>query len=136
VKIRYDADIIRCMSLFESVTRAKLKDCISNNRLIFIVHENEIGKAIGRNGLNIRKIENMLMKKIRIVEFSPDVIQFVRNMAYPLDVKDIRAENGIITITGGDTRTKALLFGRDSRNLENMKNTVKRYFSINDIRII
>lgn len=136
MKIRYDADIIRCMSLFESVTRAKLKDCISNNRLIFIVHENEIGKAIGRNGLNIRKIENMLMKKIRIVEFSPDVIQFVRNMAYPLDVKDIRAENGIITITGGDTRTKALLFGRDSRNLENMKNTVKRYFSINDIRII
>lgn len=136
MKIKYDINTIKYISLFESITRAKLKDCIANERIIFIAHENEIGKAIGKNGSNIRKIENILKKKIKVVEFNSDVLQFIRNMTYPLQIKDIKNGEGVITITGPDTKTKALLIGRDSKNLKNLKNIVKRYFPIKDIKVV
>ena len=59
---------MRYISLFESLTGAKVKDCIVNDIVIFIVHENEMGKAIGKQGSNIKRIENILKKKIKLVE--------------------------------------------------------------------
>jgi len=136
MKIKYDANILKYMSLFESLTRSKLKDCIVNERLLFVVEPNEIGKAIGKNGSNVHRLEGILRKKIRIVEFSPEVCQFVRNMIYPLQAKDVNEENGVVTITGPDTKTKGLMIGRDAKNLNLLKDIVRRYFSIEDIKVV
>lgn len=128
---------MKFISLFESLTRAKVKDCISGEtQLIFIVDENEIGKAIGKNGINVKKISNIVKKPIKIAEFSPDVVQFIKNFIYPVQVKDIVNENGVITITGIDTKTKGMLIGRESKNLNNLKDIVRRYFSIEDIKVV
>lgn len=135
-KIKYNIDLMKYMQLFENLTRAKLKDCICNEQLIFIVEENEIGKAIGKGGSNVRRLEGLLNKKIKIVEFNPDVKQFVRNFVMPLEVKDINEENEIVTIVGPDTKTKGLLIGRDRKNLENLKNIVGRYFKVGDIKVV
>ena len=135
-KIKYDIDLMKYMQLFENLTRAKLKDCISNEQLIFIVEENEIGKAIGKKGSNVKRLEGLLRKKIKIVDFNPDVKQFIRNFIMPLQVNDINEENNIVTISGPDTKTKGLLIGRERRNLENLKSIVKRYFEIEDIRVV
>ena len=124
------------MKLFENITRAKLRDCISNEQLIFVVEENEIGKAIGKNGSNVRRLEGMLNKKIKIVEFSPDVKQFIRNFVMPLQVNDITEEGGVINIAGPDTKTKGLLIGRDRKNLDNLKKIVSRYFKVEDIKVV
>lgn len=134
-KIKYDINIMKYMQLFESLTRAKLKDCISDEQLIFIVEENEIGKAIGKGGSNVRRLEGLLKKKIKIVEFSADVTQFIRNLAMPLQIKDIIQEENIITITGPDTKTKGLLIGRERKNLDTMKGIVSRYFDVEDIKV-
>ena len=53
-KIKYDANIMKYMSLFESITRVKLKDCIADDKLTFIVEEGGIGRAIGKNGSNAK----------------------------------------------------------------------------------
>lgn len=135
-KIKYDINLMKYMQLFESITQAKLKDCIATEYLIFIVEENEIGKAIGKRGSNVKRLESLLNKKIKIVEFSLDVKQFIRNFVMPLEVKDINEENNIITIFGFDTKTKGLLIGRDRKNLENLKDIVGRYFKVEDIRVV
>ncbi len=130
---------MKFMQLFESLTRAKLKDCIAsedNEQLTFIVEENEIGKAIGKKGSNAKRLEGLLKKKIKIVEFNPDIRQFIRNFVMPLQVKDITEENGIITIIGPDTKTKGLLIGRERKNIENLKDIVKRHFQIEDIKVM
>ena len=64
-RIKYNIDVMKYMSLFESLTGAKIKDCIVNDTIIFIVHENEMGKAIGKHGSNIKRVENALKKKIK-----------------------------------------------------------------------
>ncbi|MAG91168.1 NusA-like transcription termination signal-binding factor [Candidatus Woesearchaeota archaeon] len=135
-KIKFDSELIKLITLFESMTGAKVKDCIANDRLIFIVQENEMGKAIGKNGANIRRIENSLKKKIKLVEFSNDVLQFVKNMIYPTEALDIKNEDGVITIQGKDTSTRAILIGRERQNLNHLSSIVKRFFDIKEIKVV
>ncbi len=128
---------MKYMSLFETLTQSKLKDCIINeNKVIFIVEENQIGKAIGKGGVNVKKIENILNKKIKVSEFSSNALQFIKNFIYPLKPRGIKEENKIITIIGNDTKTKGILIGRDSKNLNNLKSIVKRYFDVEDIKVV
>ena len=134
-KIKYDADLMKIISIFESITGAKLKDCVSNERLLFIVEENEMGKAIGKKGINIKRLENMLNKKIKVVEFSNDVLQFIKNLLYPLQTAGIENNDGTVTIKA-DTKTKALVIGRNKQNLNNLIGIVKRYFDIEDVRVV
>ena len=135
-KIKYDSDLMKLMILFESMTGAKVKDCIVNEKLIFIVEENEMGKAIGKNGANIKRVENSLKRRIKVTEFSSDAVQFVRNLIYPIDVAEVVQENSIIVLHGKDTNTKAMLIGRDRQNINNLKSIVQRYFDIKEIKII
>lgn len=123
--------------MFETLTQTKLKDCIvEEDRIIFIVEANQIGKAIGKKGVNVKKIENLLNKKIKVTEFNSNVLQFIQNFIYPLKVRDIKEEDKIITITGPDTKTRGLLIGRDAKNLNNLKSIVKRYFDVEDIKVV
>ena len=135
VKIKYDVNIMQYISLFESLTGAKVKDCIVNATVIFIVHENEMGKAIGKQGSNIKRVENALKKKIRLAEFSDNILQFVGNLIYPIRAKEIKEEDGIITIYGNDTKSKGLLIGRDRHNLNQINDIVKRYFDIKEVKV-
>ena len=135
-RIKYDSDLMKVIILFESMTGAKVKDCIANDRLIFIIEENDMGKAIGRNGSNIKRMENMLKKKIKLVEFSSDVLRFTRNMIYPVEAHDMKQEGGVITLRGKDTTTKAMLIGRERQNINHMTEILKRYFDIKEIKVL
>ena len=118
------------------MTGAKVKDCIANKKFIFIIEENEMGKAIGKNGVNVKRLESKLKRKIKLVEFSNDVLQFVKNLIYPLQGLDIKHDNGVITIYGKDTGTRAMLIGRERQNINNLIGIVRRYFNIKEIKVV
>ena len=42
-KIKYDADVMKIIQIFETFTRAKVKDCVPGEKILFIVEENDIG---------------------------------------------------------------------------------------------
>jgi len=135
-KIKYDINIMKYISLFENITLTKVKDCIEKEGyLIFIVNQNDIAKAIGRNGANIKRLSQLLNRKIKIVEFNPNVSQFIRNYIKPLDVANIEEDNGNVTINGRDSKTKGMLIGRDNKNLDDLNSIVKRYFKIDNIKV-
>ena len=133
--IKYTSDIIQYISIFKSLTGARVKDCILNDFILFIVHENEMGKAIGKQGSNIKRVENTLKKKIKLVEFNNDVSQFVQNLIHPVKAKEIKEEEGIVTIYGEDTKSKGILIGRDRHNLNSINEVVKRYFKIGEVKV-
>ena len=135
-KVKFDSDSMKLITLFESMTGAKVKDCIANEKFIFIVEENEMGKAIGKNGINVKRLESKLKRKIKLVEFSNDVLQFVKNLIYPLQGLDIKHDNGVITIYGKDTGTRAMLIGRERQNINNLIGIVRRYFNIKEIKVV
>ena len=135
-RIKYDSDSIKLITLFESMTGAKVKDLIAGEKLIFIIKEGEMGKAIGKNGVNIKRMEDKLKKKIRLIEFSNDVLQFIKNVIHPLEASDIKNDGGIINIYGKDVHTKSMMVGREHQNINNLKDIVKRYFEINEIKVL
>lgn len=136
-KIVYDSNIMKFMSSFESVTKAKLKDCINEtNRIIFIVEEGELGKAVGKKAANVKKLENYFRKKIKIVEFHPNVLNFIQSFIYPLRLNEIHEEGGIIVMVGPDAQTKGLLIGKNAANLRKLEEYVRRYFDIKEMKVI
>jgi len=138
MKIKYDLILMKFMSFFESLTNTKLKDCFvdKNEMLVFVVEENQIAKAIGKNGANVKRIKERLNRKIKIVEFNPHLETFIANTIRPLIGKEIKVDDKIVTIVGPDTKTKGLLIGRNGQNLRNYEEMVKRYFDINEIKVI
>lgn len=133
---KYDSDLMGLMALFESMSGAKIKDCIANDRLLFIVEENEMGKAIGKNGANIKKFESRVRKKVKLVEFSCDVAQFLRNLVYPAEIFDIKNDDGMVTIHGKDANARAMLIGRERQNINHLTKIVGRYFDVKEIRVV
>ncbi|MBU0758585.1 MAG: NusA-like transcription termination signal-binding factor [Nanoarchaeota archaeon] len=136
-KIIYNTELLGIMNLFEKITHAKLKDAFidRNSLMTFVVQENEIGKAIGKNAVNVIKLEKLLTRKIRIIEFNGDVIRFIQKLIYPLRVRSVEKQGSDVVITGNDKKTKGLLIGRNSQNLLNLELVVKKYFPIDKIKV-
>ena len=133
IRIKYDINLMKFISLFETLTRAKVKDCIEGDPLIFVVKKGEIGKAIGKKGANIRKVENLIKRKIKIIEFDEDIIVFVSNIIAPVKAEEITKKDNIIVIKDSDPKTKGKIIGRDSQNRKFCRKIVSRYFDIDDI---
>jgi len=136
MKIVYDAALMKIMSLFENVTRARIKDCIiQDNQLLFVVQPNEIAKAIGPKGKNVKKLEAMLKKRIKIVEFNEEPATFIKGLVHPLQVREVNEEDGVFTITAADLKTRGLLIGRNASHLRAFESIVKRYFPIKELKV-
>jgi N utilization substance protein A len=138
MKIIYDANSMKLMSMFESLTRAKVKDCFENKgAVVFVVDEGEIGKALGKGAANVKRIEGMLKKRIRIIEFNPDITRFVRNVIMPNKAKDIVYNEGIVTIIPGDSQSRGYLIGRAAEVLRNNESIVQRYFpEVKEMKVV
>lgn len=135
-KIVFDAQLLQTMSLFEKVTRAKVRDCISSDEsFVFVVFPNELGRAIGAKAKNVHTLANLLKKKVRIVEYSEDCKSFIKNLLYPVLVKNIVIETDMVTITALDLKSRGVLIGRNAANLRATEAIVQRYFPVKEIRI-
>jgi N utilization substance protein A len=137
IKIKYDINLMKFMTFFENFTKTKLKDVIEGkDHLTFVLEDaSDMGQAIGRGGANIRALEAKLKRKIKIVAFDTELSQFVRNLIYPIEAKDMRFEDGILTIFGHDMKSRGLLIGREAHNLNALKAIVQRYFDVKDIKV-
>lgn len=136
-KITYSPELIKLRALFETFTKANLKDCFydQHNMLVFVVDAGEMAKAIGRNGSNVKRLENGLKRKIKIVEFAPTADAFLRNLIMPLRANNIIHEEEQMTIVADESKTRGLLIGRAASNLRNYENTMQRYFKIREIKV-
>ena len=128
--MEFDARIIGYINTFEVLTRAKVKDAFfdDNNALVFVTAQGEAGKAIGRGGSNVKRIASILKKMIRVIEFNSDDVEFVKNCIFPIKAKNIEKDGSLIKIKTEDSTTKAILIGRNRKNLNNLNSIVKKYF--------
>lgn len=138
LKIKYDNEVIKVMSLFNSITKAKLKDYFvdDNDLSVFVVEQNEIGKAVGKKAENVKLLENKLNRKIKIIEFNPDVLQFVKNIVFPLKVAEAEFDEKVLKLQAPDVKTRGLLIGRSAKNLRNIEKIMKRYFDLEEVKVV
>jgi N utilization substance protein A len=129
--VSYDMQTIGYINLFEKLTRAMVKDCFfEDNMLVFVVQPGQIGKAIGKSGINIRKVGNALKKQIKIIEFNPAPSKFAENLLYPIRPEEVRQEDDLVIIKAHDHVEKGRIFGREKTNLKKMQDIMSKYFPI------
>lgn len=129
--ITYNTETIGYINVFETLTKTQVNYCfLNNNGLVFIVKEGQAVKAIGKQGRNIQQISRMINKKIRVIEFNKDVIKFVGNLIHPINGKVYKSEENTISVQAKDTWDKAILIGRDRKNLKSIQDIVSKYFDV------
>ncbi|MGH9993553.1 MAG: NusA-like transcription termination signal-binding factor [Nitrososphaera sp.] len=142
-EIKLTSDELRLMSLFQSITSATARDCIVDDRMervIFVVNKGQMGLAIGKGGSTIKQLQNVVAKKVELVEYSDDPADFIRNMLNADMVGDVRisdrndgTKQAVVVV---DARKKGAVVGREGRNAEKARLLAKRYFQISNVLIV
>lgn len=140
MSIKFTANEIRYIALFENMTGAMVKDCIiddEHGKVTFVVKNGDMGLAIGKGGSTVSKVQRAVDKGIEIVELSDDPIQFIKNLLSPAEVqcvKILQKESGekIATVTADNTN-KRIAIGKNGVNIERAKLIAKRQHNINNI---
>src|SRR5438876_10921528 len=92
-EIVVDEQTIRYVALFQDLTRSTAVDCVdAGDKLIFVVKEGDIGKAIGKKGENIAKLKRLINKEIHVVEDSDQPDKFVADVFRNYGVKSVQPE--------------------------------------------
>ena len=127
---------INNINLFENLTGARVKDCVTEERkLIFLVEEGNIKQALGKENSNIFRLQKLLKKDIEIIGYSDDVSKFVRNLIYPNRADEIKLENNSVIVVINDPVSKGRAFGRGRENLKKINDLVKKYFKM-EVKIV
>lgn len=132
-----DMQEIRYLNLFENIMRVRTRFCLKyNEALVFCVPHPLVPKAVGEGGKNIRKMSEILGKRIKVVA-SPRGIQdaeyFIKTVVNPVTFKRIEIKDDEVIITGG--KNKAALIGRNKRRFFEMQKIVRGFFK-KDYRIV
>ena len=143
MEIKLTSDELRLISLFTSVTSATARDCIVDDkmdRVIFVVNKGQMGLAIGKGGVTIKQLQQVVGRKVELVESSDSAEEFIRNMLGADMVSDVRisermdgSKQATVTV---DARKKGAVVGREGRNAEKARLMAKRYFHITNLLIV
>lgn len=140
--IKLTTDQMRMMSLFQNVTGATARDCIDDekqNRVIFVVNNGKMGLAIGKGGMHIKSLQNIVKRNVELVEFDDDPAKFLGSLLNSKLISDVKINNrpdgtkqAIVMV---DPRKKGIVVGREGRNAEKARLLAKRYFNITSVLI-
>lgn len=137
--IKFDGNTMQIITLFESLTKARVKDCIEKDDIIFfIVNEGQLGLAIGKGGQKLNQVKERLKKNIDVIEFSADINKFIRNIFHRYKIKNIEMDKKgtkPVALINVNFRDKGKVIGRNSRNLRTAKEIMSRYHDI-DLTIV
>jgi len=130
---------MRYLNILDKVARVKTTFCFTHNNTVFYaVREEDISKAIGVGAINIRKIQESLGKKVKIIR-EPNGVQdsrrFVEDIVFPVRFKSFEIKDNCAIITSGSMQTKASLIGRNRRRFDELKKILHENFKL-DLKII
>jgi len=129
---------MRYLNLFGRITGISTRHVIKYNEMIvFCVPRMLIPKAIGEGGRNIRKISEILGRRIKVIPIPKEeshARQFIEAIVHPVKFRNLEIKDTEMILTAGKT-SKAALLGRDKRRLLEMQKIIKDFFG-KDFKII
>lgn len=133
--IKYEAEEIKTITLFEEITGAAVKDCIINeDEVTILVKPEDLGLAIGKKGSMINKVKKRLGKKIHVYKYSEDLEEFISNLFYPVEPEEVKKEGNEV-IVKVDPSDKKRTIGRKGKKVKKVRELAKRHFDVESIKI-
>lgn len=117
------------------LTKSTALDCVIDERfcrVIYVIKKGDMGLAIGKKGENIKRMQNVLGKRIEMVEYSENLEEFVSNIFRPAEIRNVRKKEDpnridVFLEKKGDL---GIAIGKGGCNIEKARILVKRFFGI------
>ncbi|MGC9210291.1 MAG: NusA-like transcription termination signal-binding factor [Acidilobus sp.] len=138
---RIGLEELRYISLLQDLTGAMVYRALEDeegNRIIFLVDKNDVGKAIGKDGRNVKMLSKLLNKNVEIVEYSDTLDGMVRNLmngvtVLKVDVVERDGMKAVYIKVKEDEKGKAI--GKDGRNVKRARLVLGKLFNVNKVVI-
>lgn len=126
-------DDLSMFSNFEKITHVMPSDYLSTETsIIFLVGGESLGKAIGKQASNIKKLAVVFRKRVIIIADSDDPEGFVRNFfgniaIHDIEIRDVMGEKNIMLTI--EEKDRGIAIGRDGERIKAAKSFLKKKFN-------
>ena len=132
-------DTLMYISLFETITKANVIDCMdADEKLVFVVEQGQGNIAVGKKGEHVIRLKDRTGKNIQVVEYSDDPEQFVKNVFHIYEPQKVVIEqrgnitHATITV---DPKLKGRAIGKAGKNLRIARDIVNRHHEIQSLSV-
>ena len=135
-----DMQFMRYINLFAKVSHVTTtKVFMYNNHIIYAVPKSKMSTAIGKNAVNVKKLSDILRRKIKVVEMpivddDRAIGKFVADVVAPVEFNKVEVNNNSVVITAG-RQSKAALIGRNRIREKELGEVLKNFFRIPKLKI-
>lgn len=141
-KVKLSMDDMAMIARFEQITGAAAVDVIRDDegeRIIVVVRAKQLGKAIGRGGVNVKAASDVFGRAVDVVEMAETAEEFVKSALAPARVEAVkiiehRDGNKVASVTVKN-EDRGIAIGRDGRNVARARILVKRHFDLDNVVI-
>lgn len=141
-RIKLSMDDMALIAKFEQITGAAAIDVIRDDegeRIIIVVRPKQLGKAIGRGGVNVKSASEAFGRAVDVVEMAETPEAFVKSALAPARVEQVkiiehRDGTRVASVTV-NTEDRGIAIGRDGRNVARARILVRRHFDLNNVVI-
>jgi len=130
---------IRLINALQNISGVHAKDClISDNRITFLVAEQQMSKAIGKNGSTIRIIKQKIGKDVELFEYKKDVKKFVQRAMNKIKINEmelVEKDGGNTLKLSLDPENKRKLF-QNSGRFKKVKELAERNYNMPEIKVV
>jgi N utilization substance protein A len=115
------------------LTRSTALDCVIDDRfdrVIYVIRQGDMGLAIGKKGDNIKRLQNVLGKRIEMVEFADDPDTFITNIFKPAEVVGIErgADASPVNVLVSKKSDLGIAIGKGGCNIEKARIICRRFY--------
>lgn len=135
-----DMQLMRYINLFSRTTNVSTMNVfLYNNQIVFAVPKNKVSLAIGKGAVNIKRMSETLRKKIRViampkVDDEEGIKKFVEEAVAPIEFNGVEVKKDMVVINAG-RQSKAALIGRNRIREKELKDVLKDFFGVRDLKI-
>jgi len=116
------------------LTRSTALDCVIDDRfdrVIYVIRQGDMGLAIGKKGENIKRLQNVLGKRIEMVEYAENPDAFIANIFKPAEVVSVeRTGDGPLNVLVKQRSDLGIAIGKAGCNIEKARILCRRFFGL------
>lgn len=92
----------------------------------------DMGLAIGKKGENIRRMQNVLGKRIEMVEYADDMNEFIANIFRPVEITRVEKDQNSNTIIVSLQKKSDLgtAIGKKGANIEKARLLMRKFWGV------
>ena|SRR3989338_248631 len=120
-------------SQFEKISKVMPLDYLNTEAaLFFIVDANELGRAIGRNAINMQNLSKFFKKRVFVVANFNDPELFIRSFFNGIDIisveiRDVMGEKAIMLTV--DENQRGFAIGKNGERIKGAKALLQKKFN-------